>query len=198
MSINRESRIFCLVRTLFGKLYPRCYPQATYWLALWAKATARWWQPHSENEHQWSVNCFGCCIMYNPRAILRLLPIIEVLADFIGNMVDVVCATTKMSINRASTERQQSVNRASTERQQSVNRASTERQQSVNRASTERQQSVNRVSTERQQSVNAASTERQQSVNRASTEHQQSIDWASTILGVKSCIIQGLCYGIWA
>jgi len=31
----------------------------------------------------------------------------------------------KMSVNRASTERQQSVNRASTERQQSVNRAST-------------------------------------------------------------------------
>ena len=62
--------------------------------------------------------------------------------------------TLKMSVNRASTERQQSVNRASTERQQSVNRASTERQQSVNRPSTERQQSVNRASTERQQTVN--------------------------------------------
>jgi len=71
----------------------------------------------------------------------------------------------KLSVNAASTQRQQSVNRVSTEHQQSVNRASTERQQSVNRASTERQQSVNRASTEGQQSVNRASTERQQSIN---------------------------------
>jgi hypothetical protein len=53
------------------------------------------------------------------------VPVIEVLAAFIGNMVKVVVATPK-------NERQQSVNRASTERQQSVNRVSTERQQRVN------------------------------------------------------------------
>jgi hypothetical protein len=34
--------------------------------------------------------------------------------------------------------------------------------------------------------------EHQQSINRASTEHQQSINRASTILGIASCIIQGL------
>jgi hypothetical protein len=105
--------------------------------------------------------------------VLRHLPIIEVLAVFIGNIVCVHTATIQ-------NERQQSVNRASTEHQQSVNRASTERQQSVNRAPTEHQQSINRASTERQQSANRASTEHQQSLNRASTEHQQSIYTAPT------------------
>jgi len=49
---------------------------------------------------------------------------------------------------------------------------------------------------ERQLSVNTASTEHQQSVNRASTQCQQSVNRVSTLLGVASCIIQGLCYGI--
>jgi len=49
---------------------------------------------------------------------------------------------------------------------------------------------------ERQLSVKTASTEHQQSVNRASTQCQQSVNRVSTLLGVASCIIQGLCYGI--
>ena len=61
-------------------------------------------------ERQQSGNDFGCSILYNPRAILWLLPIIEVLATFIGNMVNVVVATPK-------NECQQSVNRALTEHQ---------------------------------------------------------------------------------
>jgi hypothetical protein len=101
--------------------------------------------------------------------VLRHLPIIEVFAAFIGNIVCVNSATPQ-------TERQQSFNRVSTERQQSVNRASTERQQSINRASTEHQQSINRASTERQQSVNRASIEYQKSINTASTECQQSVN----------------------
>jgi len=48
-----------------------------------------------------------------------------------------------------------------------------------------------------QQIVNRASTEHQLSINWASIEYQQSINRASTILGVASCIIQGLCYGIY-
>jgi len=232
---------------------------------------------HHAKERQQTVNDFRCCIMYDPRAMLRLEPIIEVLVALIRNIVNdnvaspenerqqsvnrastehqqcinrastegqlsVNWASTEdlQSVNRASTERQQSVNRASTERQQSVNSASTERQQSVNRASTERQQSVNRVSTERQQSINTASTQRPHSINRVSTECQrfwvlhlvqskgcamefthnrsighlygnivqvdiaipknhcqQSLNRASTILGIASCIIQGLSYGIY-
>ena len=52
------------------------------------------------------------------------------------------------------------------------------------------------ASTERQLRVNRASTERQQSINTVSTECQQSVNRVSTLLGVASCIIQGLCYGI--
>jgi len=61
--------------------------------------------------------------MYNPRAMLRLIPIIEVLAAFIGNTIYVDVASPE-------NDRQQSVNTASTEHQESINRASTERQQS--------------------------------------------------------------------
>jgi hypothetical protein len=66
--------------------------------------------------------------MCNPKAVLRHLSIIEVLAAFTDNIVFVDTATPP-------TERQQSVNRASTERQQSIITASTECQQSVNRVS---------------------------------------------------------------
>jgi len=59
-----------------------------------------------KNEHQQSVNDFGYCVLYNPRAMLLLLPIIEVVATFMGNMVNVDVTTPK-------NERQQSVNRAS-------------------------------------------------------------------------------------
>jgi len=105
---------------------------------------ATWSQPHSENERQQSVNNFECCTLYNPRAVLRHLCIIEVLAAFIGN---IVCVDTVTPQN------------------------------------------------ERQLSVNTASTEHQQSVNRASTQCQQSVNRVSTLLGVASCIIQGVCYG---
>jgi len=110
------------------------YPQSTIWQPLCSKDTATWSQPHSENECQQSVNKFGCCILYNPRAVLRHVPIVELLAAYIGNIMNVDVAAPE-------NERQQSVNTGSTERQQSVNRASTERQQSVRRASTEGQQS---------------------------------------------------------
>jgi len=106
---------------------------------------AIWSQPHSENELQQSVNDFECCTLYNPRAVLRHLCIIDVLAAFICNIVCVDTVTPK---------------------------------------------------NDRQLSVNTASTEHQQSVNRASTQCEQSVNRVSTLLGVASCIIQGLCYGI--
>jgi len=101
------------------------YPESMYWQPLWAKEITTWSQPQSENERQRSINNFVCCILYNPRAVLRHLPIIEVLAAFIG---DIVCVDTAT----AQAEHQQSVNRASIEHQQSINTASTECQQSVN------------------------------------------------------------------
>jgi hypothetical protein len=85
--------------------------------------------------------------MYNPRDVLWHLPIIEVLAAFIGNIVCVDTATPQ---------------------------------------------------NEPQHRINTASTQRQQSINRASTQCQQSANRASMILGVASCIIQGLRYGIYS
>src|SRR5258705_346944 len=89
-----------------------------------------------ENERQQSVNDFVYCILYNPRAVLRHLFIIEVLADLIGNSVNVDTVAPPNdhlpSDKKTSTERQQSVIRASTKCQQSVNTVSTECQQSVN------------------------------------------------------------------
>jgi len=85
----------------------------------------KWSQHLSENEHQQIIIDFLCCILYNPRAVLRHLSIIEVLAANIGNIMFVDTITPQ-------NERQQSINTASTERQQSINTVSTECQQSVN------------------------------------------------------------------
>jgi hypothetical protein len=63
-------------------------------------------------EHQQSINDFGCCIVYNPRAVLLCLHGIKEFAAFRGNIVSVNIATTE-------NEREQSIHRASTEHQQS-------------------------------------------------------------------------------
>jgi len=62
----------------------------------------------ASTERQQSVNDVGCCIMCHPTAVVWLLFIIEVLAGYIGNMVDV-------DVGSPENERQQSVNRASIE-----------------------------------------------------------------------------------
>jgi hypothetical protein len=129
-SVNRVSTILGVASCVIQGLCYGIYLKSTYWLLWWAKEIATWSQPQSENERQQSVNDFVCCIMYNPRDVLRYLPIIEVLAAFIGNILCVDTATPQ-------NEHQQSVNTASTERQHSINRASTEHQHSVNRVSTE-------------------------------------------------------------
>jgi hypothetical protein len=56
--------------------------------------------------------------MHNQRAVLRNLPILELLPTLMGNILSVNVAISN-------NERQQSVNRVSTERQQSINRALT-------------------------------------------------------------------------
>jgi hypothetical protein len=55
---------------------------------------------------------FEYCILYNLIVVLLRLPIIEVLATFMGNMVCV-------NVTAPENEHQQSINRVSTERQQS-------------------------------------------------------------------------------
>jgi len=45
----------------------------------------------ADNERQQSIKNLGCCILFNPRAMLRHLPIINILASFMrkrdSNMV---------------------------------------------------------------------------------------------------------------
>jgi hypothetical protein len=65
-------------------------------------------------ERQQSINYFVGCILYNPRVVLRLLPIIEVLAPCIGNVVNV-------DVSSSANDSRQSVNCAATERHLSVN-----------------------------------------------------------------------------
>jgi len=163
------------------------------WQPLCSKDTATWSQPHSENERPQSVNKFGCCILYNPRAVSWHLPIIEVLAAFIGNIVNVDVAAPEY-------EGQQSVNRASTERQQSVNTASTECQQTVNdfgcciscnpRAVLWHLSMMEVLATVLGNMVRV-------DIATPNDERQQSHSRALTILGIASCIIRGLCYGIY-
>ena len=136
--------------------------------------------------------------------MLQLLPIIEVLAAFIGNMVNVTIATPENhhqpSVNTASTQRQHSVNTASTQRQHSVNRVSTQCQQSVNnfrccvlcnpKAVLWHLPIIELLATVRGNIVK---------VDFATPKHErhQSINRASTILGIASSIIIELCYGIY-
>jgi hypothetical protein len=46
-----------------------------------------------KNAYQPSVNDSGCSILDNPRAMLRPLPIINILATFVGDMGNVTVGT---------------------------------------------------------------------------------------------------------
>ena len=135
-SVNRVSTLLGVASCIIQGLWYGIDPYSTYWQPFCANEIVTTLQQLSGNERQQSVNDFVFCILYNPRAVLQHLFIIELLAVCIGT---IVCVNTATPQN--------------------------ERQKSINRASTPRQQSVNRV---------------------------------SMIVGVASCIIQGLCYGIYA
>jgi hypothetical protein len=124
-SVNRVSTTFGVASCTIHGLCNLLSPESTYWQPLSVKDITTWSQPQSANEHQHSINNFSCCTLYNQRAVLRHLYILEVLAAFRSNIVCVNTATTQnehhQSINRYSTERQQSINTASTQCQQSVN-----------------------------------------------------------------------------
>jgi hypothetical protein len=143
-------------------------------------------------ECQQSVNAFGCCILYNPRELLRHRPIINVLAAVLCKCdSDMVTAPVW---KWASTECLHSLNRASTEHQHSVNWVSTECEcfwvlhyvysKGSATAYVHNQHIGSRYVQMR--SWHCHSTCLKLSVNRA-----------STIFCVASCIIQGLCYGIY-
>jgi hypothetical protein len=151
------------------------------------KREATWSHPQSANERQQSVNNFRCCILYNPRGVIRDLSVIEVLAAFIGN---IVCVDTVPP----QTERQQSVNRFSTEHQHSVNGLSTECQRfwvldyAKSKCSTMACTHNERI---------AIRSGHKRSRNGHCPSLKMSVNRASTILWVASCVIQTLCYGIY-
>ena len=148
---------------------------------------ATWSHPQSENERQQSVNEFGHCILYNPRAAIRHLPIIEVLAAFIGNIVCVDTATPQ-------NERQQSVNRLSTEHQHSVNRLSTECQWFWVLDHEKSKRSA--IAWTHNERIGIRS-EQKRSRHGDCPSLTLSINRASTTLCVASCEIQRLCYGMY-
>jgi hypothetical protein len=90
-----------------------------------SNAIATWSQHLFENERQQSINDLVCCNLYNPRAVLGHLSLIDVLVTLIGNIVCVDYVTPR-------NDRQQSVNTAATERHLSIDTVSTDYQQDVN------------------------------------------------------------------
>jgi len=140
----------------------------------------------ASTECQQSVDDFEYSIMYTPRALSRHIPKSKVLAA-VMNKSDRNMVTAPVR-KWESTERQQfcvlhlvySKDCCKT----CINNWSID--------SLYRQYCVCRYC----YSSKWAWTEHQQSVNRASTQCQQSVNRVLTLLGVVSCIIQGLCYGI--
>jgi len=141
----------------------------------------------ASTERQQSINNLGCCILYVSRAVLRHLPIINVLAAFVRKRErDMVTAPIW---KWESTERQ----RFCVLHHVSSTGCATAfiHNRSIGRLYRQNLQC------RRHFTWQWASTERQQTINKASTEHQQSVNKASTLLGVASYMIQGLCYGIY-
>jgi len=190
-SVNRVSTILGVASCIILRLCYGIDPYLTYWQPFCANEIVTRLQHLSENERQQSVNDFVCCILYNPRAVLQHLSIIEVLAAIIGNIVIFNTVTPR-------NERQLSVNPVSTERQQSMNTESTECQQSVNAFGCcimyiPKSSATVYVHNQR---IGSRSVQ-MRSWYGHSTCLKMSVNRASMILCVASCIVQGLCDGIY-
>jgi len=122
-------------------------------------------------EHQQSINDFGYGILYNPTTVLRHLPIIEVLATFMGNMVSVDVATPQ------------------NERQQSVNDSGC--CILYNTRLVQWHSPIIRVLATFMETMVSVD------VTKPKNECQQSVNIASTMLDGASSIIQRVCYGIY-
>jgi hypothetical protein len=113
-SVNTVSTLVGVASCIIQGLCYGIDPYSMYWQPLCANEIVTRLQHLSENERQQSVNDFVCCILYNPRAVLQHVSIIEVLAACIENIVIVNTVTPRNecqpSVNTTSTERQQSMN----------------------------------------------------------------------------------------
>jgi len=186
-SVNRVSTLLGVASCIIQGLCYGIDPYSTYWQPFCANEIVTRLQHLSENERQQIVNDFVCCILYNPRAVLQHLSIIEVLSAFIGNIVIVNTITPR-------NERQQSVNTASTERQQSMNTESTECQRLwVLHHVYSKGSATAYVHNQR---IGSRSVQMRSWYGHC-TCLKMSVKRASMILCVASCIVQGLCYGIY-
>jgi len=63
MSVNRASTNFSFESWVIFFLIGCRHPFIQHWQPSLAKTTATCSLPHTENECQWSINSFGCCIL---------------------------------------------------------------------------------------------------------------------------------------
>jgi len=85
MSLNGASTIFSFESWVIDFPIGCRHPYIKYWQPLLAKTTGTCPLPHTENEHQPSVNSFGCCI-FGPQGIaLIAMFITELLTALIDN-----------------------------------------------------------------------------------------------------------------
>jgi len=127
--------------------------------------------------------------MFNPRAVLWNVPIIEVLAAYIGKIIN-------LDVTSPEIERHQSPNWASTERRQ-IRVLHLEQSKGSATAFTHNR-SIGHLYRKYREcwcrcTWKWASTVPQHSLNTASTQRQQSVNDC----GFAACVIQGLCYGIY-
>ena len=109
-TITRVSTISCVESCIIQGLRYGFYLKLKYWPPLQTISSMLLSLHQTMNinrvstECQYSINHFGCCILYNPRAILRHLPINNIMAANIGKWEgDMVIAPVW---KWASTERQ--------------------------------------------------------------------------------------------
>jgi len=84
MSVNRVSMIFSFPSWLIYVPIGCRHPFINYWLPLLAKTIAKCSLPHPENQLQWSVNSFSCCIFWNQVIALIFAFITEFFTAIIG------------------------------------------------------------------------------------------------------------------
>jgi len=83
ISVNAASTIFNLESWLICFLIGCRHPFIKYWQPLLAKTTTACSLPHSENERQWSVNSFSCCIVRNQGITLISAFIMELFSSVV-------------------------------------------------------------------------------------------------------------------
>ena len=187
LSVNRASTILCIAScTIQGVCYGM-YPYSKYWQPFRQYCVCHYCYPlkWAPTEHRQSINTASTAHQHRVNRVSTILGVASCVIQ--GLSYGMYPKSTYWQPWSAKEIMTWSQPQSESGRQQSLNGMSIEHQQSVNTASTARQQRVNRASTECYQRINRASTQRQQSVNRV-----------SMILGVASCIIHGLCYGIYS